>query len=199
MNSNKPLVIAIAAVSGGGKTTITTHLNKILPSSKALYFDDYDLDGPDDVCDWVERGADCNEWKLAPLIKDLHSLLSSSSESLDYILLDYPFGYLHSEMCKFIDFTIFIDTPLDIAMARRLLRDFKETSINHVRDDLNNYLSRGRVAYLNMLNTIKPICDLIIDGSLPRPYNRWFVTYKCDCKSSLRNIKLYKVILRRLI
>ena len=31
MNSNKPLAIAIAAVSGGGKTTITTHLNTIKP------------------------------------------------------------------------------------------------------------------------------------------------------------------------
>lgn len=31
MNIKKPLVIAIAAVSGGGKTTITTHLNEILP------------------------------------------------------------------------------------------------------------------------------------------------------------------------
>ena len=61
--TKKPLVIAIAAVSGGGKTTITTQLNKILPRSKVLYFDDYDFDGLDDMCDWVERGADNNEWK----------------------------------------------------------------------------------------------------------------------------------------
>lgn len=167
MNSNKPLVIAIAAVSGGGKTTITTHLNKILPSSKVLSFDDYEFDGPDDICDWVERGADYNEWKLTPLINDLYSLLSDPLQSLGYILLDYPFAYIHSGMCEYIDLTIFIDTPLDIAMARRTLRDFKETSIEHARNDLNIYLSRGRIAYLEMLNTIKPNCDLIIDGSLP--------------------------------
>lgn len=164
---NKPLVIAIAAVSGGGKTTITTQLNKVLPNSKVLFFDDYEFDGPDDICDWVEQGADYNEWKLTPLINDLYSLLSDDIQSFEYILLDYPFAYIHSGMCKYIDFTIFIDTPLDIAMARRMLRDFKETSIEHARKDLNIYLSRGRTAYLEMLNTIKPNCDLIIDGSLP--------------------------------
>ncbi|MBZ9687408.1 hypothetical protein G9F72_013835 [Clostridium estertheticum] len=164
MNTSKPLVIAI---SGGGKTTITTHLNKILTSSKALFFDDYEFDGPDDICDWVERGADYKEWKLAPLVNDLFLLLSDPLQSLEYILLDYPFAYIHSEMCKYIDFTIFIDAPLDIAMARRILRDFKESSIEHVLNDLNIYLSQGRFAYLEMLNTIKPNCDLIIDGSLP--------------------------------
>lgn len=163
----KPLVIAIAAVSGGGKTTITTKLNKMLSRSKALYFDDYDFDGPDDMCDWVERGADNNEWKLTPLINDLCSLLYNTSQSLDFILLDYPFAYMNFEMREYIDFTIFIDTPLDIAMARRILRDFKESSIELVLNDMNTYLSRGRVAYLEMCKTIKPNCDLIIDGSLP--------------------------------
>lgn len=104
MNTSKPLVIAIAAVSGGGKTTITTYLNKILPSTKALFFDDYEFEGPDDICDWVERGADCNEWNLIPLINDLCSLLSDTVQSLDYILLDYPFAYIHSGMCEYIDF-----------------------------------------------------------------------------------------------
>lgn len=51
-------------------------------------------------------------------------------------------------------------------MARRILRDFKEASINQVRNDLDNYLSRGRAAYLEMLNTIKPNSDIIIDGTL---------------------------------
>lgn len=163
----KTLVIAIAAVSGGGKTTITTQLNKKLHKSKALFFDDYEFDGPNGICDWVERGADYNEWNLTPLINDLCSLLSNSVLSLDYILLDYPFAYKHSEMSKYIDFTIFIDTPLDIAMARRILRDFKEISSDNIQKDLDIYLSRGRLAYLEALNSIKPNSDFIIDGSLP--------------------------------
>ncbi|MCB2312999.1 hypothetical protein LGL55_17145 [Clostridium tagluense] len=166
MNSKKTLVIAIAAVSGGGKTTITTQLNKKLYNSKALFFDDYEFDGPDDICDWLKRGADYNEWKLTPLINDLCSLLSNPVLSLDCILLDYPFAYKHNKMREYIDFTIFIDTPLDIAMARRILRDFKGLSSDNIRKDLDIYLSCGRLAYLEALNSIKPNSDFIIDGSL---------------------------------
>ena len=166
MNSRNTLVIAIAAVSGGGKSTITNHLNKKLHTSKALFFDDYEFDGPDDICDWVERGADYNEWELTPLINDLCSLLSNPVLSLDFILLDYPFAYKHSKMREYIDFTIFIDTPLDIAMARRIVRDFKGISSENIRKDLDTYLSCGRVAYLEALNSIKPNSDFIIDGSL---------------------------------
>lgn len=167
MNIRKPIVIAISAVSGGGKTTVTNQLNKILPKSKSLFFDDYDFDGPNDICHWVERGGDYNEWVLTPLINDLCCLLSEDSRLLDWVLLDYPFAYIHNEVREYIDFAIFIDTPLDIAMARRLVRDFKEASIKEVQVDLNNYLSRGRNAYLEMLNKIKPTCDVIIDGSIP--------------------------------
>jgi uridine kinase len=166
MDIKKTIVIAIAAVSGGGKTTITTHLNKKLNNCKVLYFDDYEFDGPDDICDWVERGADYNEWKLTPLINDLSYLLSNSIKSLDYIILDYPFAYKHSKMREYIDLTIFIDTPLDIAMARRILRDFKEVSSDNIRKDLDIYLSRGRLGYLEALNSIKPNSNFIIDGSL---------------------------------
>jgi len=167
MDIKKTLVIAIAAVSGGGKTTITAHLNKKLHNCKALYFDDYEFDGPDDISDWVERGADYNEWKLTPLINDLSSLLSNSIESLDYIILDYPFAYKHNKMREYIDLTIFIDTQLDIAMARRILRDFKEASSDNIRKYLEIYLSHGRLGYLEALNSIKPNSNFIIDGSLP--------------------------------
>lgn len=54
---NIPLVIAIAGVSGGGKTIIAKHLNEKLHNSKILYFDDYDFDGPNDIIEWVDNGA----------------------------------------------------------------------------------------------------------------------------------------------
>lgn len=157
-------VIAIAAVSGGGKTTITKQLLDKLEQSQALYFDDYDFDGPEDICSWVEQGADYNMWVLTPLIKKLEELLFE--DSLQFILLDYPFAYLNKEISPFIDLTIFIDTPLDVAMARRILRDHTESPIMEIHDELQNYLSRGRPAYLEMLKSVKPNSDIVIDGSL---------------------------------
>lgn len=159
-----PLVIAIAAVSGGGKTTIATHLNERLHNSKTLFFDEYDFEGPDDIIDWVDKGANYDDWNLAPLIRDLEALLT---EPLDYVVMDFPFAYKHFKTSKLIDFVVFIDTPLDIAMARRVIRDFKGNSVENIFLDMNNYISKGRRGYLEMLNTIKPNSDIIVDGTLP--------------------------------
>ncbi len=69
-------------------------------------------------------------------------------------------------MGKFIDVTIFIDTPLDIAMARRILRDFKEDTMSEIHNDLKHYITYARKAYLEALHTVKPNSDIVLDGSL---------------------------------
>ena len=59
MNKNTK-VISIAAVSGGGKTTVTERLTNELKNSKALYFDSYNFDNcPADICKWIDDGANC--------------------------------------------------------------------------------------------------------------------------------------------
>ncbi|MOA60156.1 hypothetical protein D3C78_1849690 [compost metagenome] len=52
-------------------------------------------------------------------------------------------------------------------MARRILRDFKESTNLNIRNDMESYLNHARNAYLDMLDTIKPNSDDVIDGSLP--------------------------------
>lgn len=73
---------------------------------------------------------------------------------------------MDSEMQQFIDVTIFIDTPLDIAMARRILRDFKEDTMNEIHNDLMHYINYARKAYLEALRTVKPNSDIVLDGFL---------------------------------
>lgn len=163
--NNKTKIISIAAVSGGGKTTITERLKHKFKNSKALYFDSYTFDNtPADICKWIDDGANYDEWLLTPLIHDIEQLIQNNT--LDYIIVDYPFAYLNSEMRKFIDVTIFIDTPLDIAMARRILRDFKEGTIDEIHNDLEHYMTYARKAYLEAIHTVKPNSDIILDGSL---------------------------------
>ncbi len=161
MTKDNIIIIAISAVSGGGKTYITNKLKKELTNSKALYFDDYDFNGPESICKWVENGSDYNEWNLEALINDIQEVIKSSD--IKYLILDYPFSYKHDLMKNYINHTIFIDTPLDIALARRIIRD--NENIN-VKENVEDYLKDSRKAYLDMLNRIKPNSDFIIDGSL---------------------------------
>ncbi|WP_342719518.1 hypothetical protein AAG068_12590 [Bacillus paramycoides] len=163
--NNKTKIITIAAVSGGGKTTVTKKLTQKLTNSKALYFDSYHFENcPSDICKWIDDGANYNEWVLTPLIHDIQHLIREGN--VDYIIVDYPFAYLNSEMREFIDATIFIDTPLDVAMARRILRDFKEDTIDEIHNDLKHYMTFARKAYLEAIHTVKPNSDIVLDGSL---------------------------------
>ncbi len=52
-------------------------------------------------------------------------------------------------------------------MARRLIRDYSDAASFEIHNDLNNYLKYGRIAYLEMENTIKQNADYIVDGALP--------------------------------
>lgn len=159
-------VVAINAISGGGKTTITREVQKKLPNSKALYFDDrnYDSDsGIEDICKWVEDGADVNLWDLQRLADDIEN---SKKENLDFIVMDYPFGYRNNLIAPYINYSIFIDTPLDLAMARRILRDFNNDTATEIFDDIKQYLEQGRNAYLFGLDSVRENADFLVDGSL---------------------------------
>lgn len=157
-------IIAIAAVTAGGKTTIVNELKKQIPNTLSLHFDDYSFEGEvENFHDWVVNGADYNVWNLSPLKEDIDRIRLQGN--CDYLLLDYPFAYCHETLKEYIDCAIFIDTPLDIAMARRVLRDMKDASADEIRKDMEIYLKFARVAYMQMLKDILPSSDYVIDGA----------------------------------
>jgi len=143
-----------------------------ITNARMINFDDIsgDLLGRD-YSEWSEAGADCNDWNLSPIIKNIHKLLL---DPLDYIILDYPFGKAHRDVGAYIDYCVWVDIPLDISLARRILRDF--TRRNPARRPLSGevsqeissyldwYLARHRNSYFMHINTIKPSADLIVDG-----------------------------------
>ena len=97
------------------------------------------------------------------MIQDICEIKKQSD--CDYLFLDYPFAYCHEEMSKYIDCAIFIDTPLDIAMARRVLRDMQDASAEEIRKDMEMYLKYARVAFVQMLKDVLPSSDYVIDGT----------------------------------
>ena len=157
-------IIAIGAVTAGGKTTVVNAIKDRLPRTISLYFDDYSFEGEvEDFYKWVSEGADYNVWDLSPLKADVERIINSGG--YDYLLLDYPFAYQNKMMKDYLDCCIFIDTPLDIAMARRVLRDMKEASADDIRNEMNTYLNSTRICYIQMLTDILPTSDYVIGGA----------------------------------
>ncbi|MBR1764258.1 MAG: hypothetical protein IJ746_02585 [Ruminococcus sp.] len=157
-------IIAIGAVTAGGKTTVVNAIKARLPRTASLHFDDYEFDGgPDDFTQWVSKSEEFyNVWDLSPLKADVERIINSGE--YDYLLLDYPFAYQNIMMKDYLDCCIFIDTPLDIAMARRVLRDMKEASADDIRKEMDTYLNSARDCYVQMLKDILPDSDHVING-----------------------------------
>ena len=165
--ANKTKIIAISGTSGGGKTTTVAELARRTPNSKALSIEDGDYisaSGITDLAKWEEDGWDVSLWNLQLLADDIKLLMQ---QNLDYIFFDYPFGYMQKQISEFISLSVFIDTPLDISMARRLLRDFKDKSVANIMEDAAWYLEEGRELFLLSDGFQRRDAELIIDGSLP--------------------------------
>ena len=151
-------IIAIAAVTAGGKTTAVNGIKHRLKNTQSLHFDDYSFEGAvKDFHKWVADGADYNVWNLKPLEDDIIAIKNSGN--CEYLVLDYPFAYCHHMINKYIDVAIFIDTPLDIALVRRILRDMSNSTGEEIREELDGYLKYSRIAYEQMLKDILPSSD----------------------------------------
>ena len=94
------------------------------------------------LSEWLRDGADVNEWKTPQFALDVAALREGRSVALPprrggdtlgrkpgdtvqptrYVLIEEPMGRARAEMAQSIDFAVVIDTPLEVALARRLLR-----------------------------------------------------------------------------
>ena len=166
----RPYVIAVNSVSGGGKTTLAKLLRDSPLSATLFCFDDFDDTNvhPKDLYEWSKRGADLLEFDCPGMWNAVERALKD--ETISCIVLDYPFGRDHPRFRNVIDLSVFIDTPLDIAMARRILRDYTSDSVlsaderlKHLREEMRHYVARARYPYLDTYKH-KETSDLIVNG-----------------------------------
>lgn len=146
------------------KTTVVNAIKERLPKTATLHFDNYSFEGEvEDFPKWVSEGADVHVWDLSPLKADIERIIRSGE--YDYLLLDYPFAYQHQMIKDYLDCCIFIDTPLDIAVIRRILRDMKEATADEIRSEMATYLKCARIAYVQMQKEHSLTSDYMIDGT----------------------------------
>lgn len=178
-------VVGISSPAGGGKTTVAYKVAKLLADAVVISFDDYDETSihPADYRSWLAAGADYNAWQTPCLASDLERLKQGQEivSPVDrrtvfpaaYIVFDAPLGRAQRETGQYIDLMVYLDAPLDVALARRILRDFYKDEATFsdevaelLRRELEAYLDFSRAAYLEMDQQVKPKSDLVLDGTL---------------------------------
>jgi uridine kinase len=163
-------LVTISGFSGSGKTSLTDALATNLKDALVLKFDELDslMVWSDDYPEWLAQGADYEAFNLDRMRAHVDQTIKESHARC--VIFDYPNGKLHSAFKDVIDLAVYVDTPLDIAMARRLLRDLPNehsAAQEWLKEELQAYLVAGRNAYLEMDKQVKPSCDLLVDGTRP--------------------------------
>lgn len=168
------VVIAVAAPPGGGKTTLVRLLSARL-SAPSLHYDEYEQmtrRSPAEVEAWLDRGALADEVPLPGFADALARLKGSGAR---YVVLDFLLARAHGPTAAEIDFMIWIDTPLDIALTRTLREQVElaradpapAAFLGWLAGYLDNYARLMHRSYQLQQATVRPKADLILDGMLP--------------------------------
>ncbi|MCZ0702911.1 uridine kinase [Natronobacillus azotifigens] len=185
MNSKRKVIAVCGSSSGVGKTTLVNHLVSVIPNSRAFFFDSYESTTiyPENMFQKLVTGEEINPEDIRnnEFYEDLLKLSFGGSvidpmnrviKSADYLIVEEPFGNLRFGMKELIDYVICIDLPFDIALARRLVRNYREnfTDLSYeeretlIMEYLEQYLHGGRIGYKKVFNWVAGCSDLMING-----------------------------------
>lgn len=181
-------VVAVAGPPGAGKSTFVTALARRLGDACALSYDDYEkitARPPEEIMSWLKDGGDANRFDIPGLAEDLgrlkqgaqitHPVTGAVLSPGRYVIFEMPLGREHRPTARHIDMLLWIDVPLDVALARTL-RDMTRLIQSEKPDDrahggidwlggyLDNYLGFVREALERQRKRIGAAADLVIDG-----------------------------------
>lgn len=180
-------VVAVAGPTGAGKSSLVQGLVAQLGDACALHMDHYERmtrEPIGDVLRWAERGADFDELKVPLLGEHLRALKAgepvvepagrATIAPHKYIVFETQFGRAHRATGSLIDLLIWIDIPLELALARKLkafcaeaLRGEREPRerLEWLDGYLASYLALVRRLLLVQAARVRPQADLVVDGS----------------------------------
>lgn len=178
-------IIAISGTSGSGKSTLVNELSKQL-NAVALYFDAYQATThyPHDMISRLSRGdvIDLSAEVVSPNFDQDIILLKNGKKVTDpwgrelipseYIIVEEPFGRLRKGISDVLDFVVFVDTPLDVCLARRVLRDLQveyrtvdsSEKLRTVEAFLTSYIHGLGNGYKLISDTVGEVADLTVNG-----------------------------------
>jgi uridine kinase len=175
-------VLAIAGPPGGGKTTLMLALAEGLPSASWMSMDGFPAPSamaPDALGRWLDEGADFSrletpgleaalgDWRAGRATREPLSGRRVAPGPL--LILEAPLGRAHRATGALIDTLVWIDTPLDVALARNLLA-WTASADPHPPQWLagyaEHYLAVTRQVLLAQREAVAADADLVIDGLL---------------------------------
>ncbi|MCW3053215.1 MAG: hypothetical protein JWN14_2385 [Chthonomonadales bacterium] len=178
-------VITVSGVSGSGKSSTVRAVAQQLGDASCFYFDDYGeaMQQPDDGLRWIAEGADLTAFSLPQFGEDVRRLRQGEVvvsptgrrvEPASFLVIEEPFGAGRNDMADLVDFSVCIDTPMEVALARRLLDSVErwegapEQRLQWIGNYLNTYLFEGmREVYIAINERVKERAQLTINGLLP--------------------------------
>ncbi|OIM23240.1 hypothetical protein ATX61_10455 [Oenococcus oeni] len=102
-------------------------------------------------------------------ITEIVQAVKSARTKFDYVLVDFPFGNRHNSLTSLINLTVYIKTPLDLLLARQILRDYSTSELTDILDWLKTYIRIARSIFLANEQFVSSSAGLILDGSSTQP------------------------------
>jgi uridine kinase len=157
-------VVAVSGVSGAGKTTVVKLLADEFNCPFLLFDDHVDRHSyPPDMKDWFQRGANVSLIKTPDFISALERQMTCSKTR--FIFIEEPFGKERDSMARLIDYVIFLDSPMELCLARVIKRHTQESSMESILNYLNKYEDYFRDIYMTVATQVKGHADLIIHNT----------------------------------
>ena len=177
-------IIAVAGGSGCGKTLFTAFMVERLPKTVVLPLDSYYYDRPDDIPSdqYDYDGSQAFDFELY----QQHLSQLSAGKSVQkpdfayetgkratefteivpdkYLIIEGLHVLLHPNIRKLLSFSFYLESPLDVAVSRRCLRDIKDYEVS-AEYSLNQYLKFVRPVFFEQIQPTKQYADLVVENS----------------------------------
>lgn len=181
-------VVGIAGPPGGGKSTLAAALARALPDTATIHMDSYETmtrSSMDVIRAWLRDGADIDAFDLSRLAADLGRLKRGEAvtepgtqrgiAAAKYIMFETQFGRAHRATGAHIDLLLWVDTPLDVALARtfkiQLGLAARERSLEAVHSQLrwlqgytDNYLAVVRSLLEMQIQKVRSDAEVVLNG-----------------------------------
>ena len=177
-------IIAVTGGSGSGKTLFPHLLVERLQKKTAVlpldcYYKDrpdqisndkYDFDSPE-ALDFDLYNQHINLLNTGESVQMPHfGYNTGKRESFfteifpeEYLILEGMHVLLFQKIRKLISFSFFMDSPLDVAVCRRCIRDMQEYGVT-AEYSLNQFLKFVRPAYFEYILPAKKRSDLVVEN-----------------------------------